>query len=88
MPYFWEHFNVEALIVPKLKKTLSNGPSCSNEQSTGEISIHWMLQLVSLILIRWIVIYLAPVVQKVDNAIHGMDKSLSTGYHNWFTLNI
>ena len=26
MPYFWEHFNVETLIVPKLKKTLSNAP--------------------------------------------------------------
>ena len=33
-----------------------------------------MLHLVSLMLIRWIVIYLAPVVQKVDNAIHGMDE--------------
>ena len=38
-----------------------------------------MLQLVSLILIRWIVIYLAPVDQKVDNAIHEMDESLSIG---------
>ena len=33
-----------------------------------------MLHLVSLILIRWIVICLAPVVQKVDNATHGMDE--------------
>ena len=37
---------------------------------TRYTSIHGITQLGSLILIRWIVIYQAPVVQKLDSAIH------------------
>ena len=48
--------------------------------STGQISLQWLLQMVSLILIFWLVIHLdspvqlwnnwgqVPVIQKVDNA--------------------
>ena len=38
--------------------------------STGEITIYWITQLVLVVFICWIVIYLAPVVLKVDNAIY------------------
>ena len=35
--------------------------------STGQITIHWILQLVSLLLIQWIAIY------PVDSAIHRLN---------------
>ncbi|CAH3020004.1 unnamed protein product, partial [Porites evermanni] len=47
--------------------------------STGQIPIQWIVQLVSLILIHWIVIYQASVVQTLDSAIHP-DKSLSIAF--------
>ena len=48
------------------------------ELSTRQSSIQQIAYLISVILIRWIVIYLASVVQKLDSAIHRIN-SLSSG---------
>ena len=36
--------------------------------------MYWKMQLVSIILIHWLAIYLAPVVQNVDSVIHRIDR--------------
>ena len=45
------------------------------------MSIHWIVQLVSLILIHWIVIYQAPVVQRLDSAIHRINHYPADKYY-------
>ena len=47
----------------------------------GYSSIQWITQPVSLILIYWIVIYLDPVVQKLDNAIHQTNRYPEDKYY-------
>ena len=52
--------------------TRRTGPGRSKLDSTIPRlkAIQWIMQLVSQILLSWIVIYQAPVVQKLDDTIH------------------